>query len=428
MELLFPDPQYREEVTGYMLSLEPGFRDIVMTTKDDRAIETIWANVKLHDDRRVGIGIDISERKQMEDKLREQALMLDQVQDAIVALDDRGHISYMNNTAYEMYEIERDSGVVGTKIGEYYIVQWDHMFTEEDMYKILDKIGTWKGENIHVTAKGKRLWVDSVVSAIKDAAGNITGIISSMRDISGRKKLEHKLQVKAEEQKKASELFENLLYITAHDLKGPIANMFLALNLIDRVEDADKKSETMEIFRPLVSRLENTIKGLTGILQVQKTDESAAGNVNFESIINEIMHDHRDTLYEGTLQYDFSEKPDVCYIEPFLSSIMKNLINNAIKYSRDNVPLKIEVKTTRAENGYTLLTIKDNGIGMDMEKHGEQLFTPFKRISPSKAEGTGVGLYIIKNIIEKNGGYIEVKSTPGEGTEFYCYLREYATP
>jgi len=58
-------------------------------------------------------------------------------------------------------------------------------------------------------------------------------------------------------------------------------------------------------------------------------------------------------------------------------------------------------------------------------KHHDDLFSPFKRIVTKKAEGTGVGLYIIKNIIEKNGGYIEVESTPGEGTAFYCYLKEY---
>jgi PAS domain S-box-containing protein len=425
MELVFPDPRYRKEVSDYMLSPEPGFRDIIMTARDGAEIELYWANVKLDDERYVGIGIDISERKRMEEKLRNQAMMLDQVQDAIVGLDSQGHIRYMNDTAYRMYEIERDSEILGTKIWDHYLIHWDHMSAEENMYKMLAEQGTWKGENIHVTAQGRQLWVESVVSAIKDPERNITGIISAMRDITERKKLQEELQKRMAEQQNISELFENLLYIAAHDLKGPIANMYLALNLMDRIEDAGQKIQNIGYFKPLVNRLENTINGLTSILQVHKIDQSSAKEIFFESLINEIMLGHRETLYEGALQYDFTEKPSIIYIEPFLSSIMSNLINNAIKYSRETVPLKVEVTSKRADEGFTLLTVRDNGIGIDLEQYGGLLFSPFKRITPAKAEGTGVGLYIIKNIIEKNGGYIKMESTPGEGTVFFCYLREY---
>ena len=428
LELLYPDPVYRETVKEYIRSTEPGFRDIVMTTSDGRSLETIWANVMLHDGTTIGIGIDISERKAMEEKLRDQAIMLDQVQEAIVALDDMGNIRYMNDAAFKMYEIEKDFKILGTRMDSYCTVQWDNTLPQEDIFRILDETGNWKGENIHVTANGNELWVESVVSAIKNAEGKLSGIISAMRNISGRKKMERELQIKAEDQRKASELFENLLYIAAHDLKGPIANMYMALNLIDRIDEIEKKIDTLEIFRPLVNRLDNTIKGLTGILQVQKTDESGAGEVYFENVLNEVLLDHREFLYEGNVDYDFSGKPSIIFIEPFLSSILKNLINNAIKYSRENVPLQIKLETKHEKKGFVLLKISDNGIGIDMKKHGDQLFTPFKRIAPSIAEGTGVGLYLIKSIIEKNGGYIDVKSTPGKGTEFHCYLREYGTP
>jgi PAS domain S-box-containing protein len=381
-----------------------------------------------------GTNTDVTEQRASEELLRqerellrEQAVMLDQVQEAIVALDDRGTIRYMNEAALNIYEIERRKDILGTRPGDYFLVRWEDLFAEEGMYKILEETGTWKGENIHVTAKGKRIWMESVVSSIKDDNGNFIGIISAMRDITERRKLENALKLKADKERKAGELFENLLYIAAHDLKGPIANMYLALNLIDRIEESEKKIKTLEIFRPLVNRLDGTIKGLTGILQVQKTDESLAGEVYFENVLNDILLEHRDILYEGNVSYDFSKKPSIKYIEPFISSILKNLINNSVKYSRDNVPLRIEVKTAPEKDGYILLTVKDNGIGIDLEKHGEKLFTPFRRINPSKIEGTGIGLYMIKSIIEKNGGYIQLKSTPYKGSKFYCYLREYGT-
>ena len=370
-----------------------------------------------------GTNTDITEHRKSEELLRKQARMLDQVQDAIVGLDNKGRITYMNEAAFSMYEIKKEPEVIGSKPGEYYTVQWDNIKSEQEMYTKLDEKGTWTGENIHVTAKGKRLWVDSVVSAVKDEKGKITGIISAMRNISHRKEMEDVLSKQLNELQKDNELFENILYIIAHDLKGPIANMYMALNLIHSVKETSEKIKMLEMFRPMIQRVENTIKGVTGLLQVQKTDESAAVKVYFESILNDILLELKENLRPGALESNFKRRT-IYYIEPFLMSIMKNLVNNAIKYSREDVKMHIEISTESA-NGFILLTVKDNGIGIDLKKHRDELFSPFKRITPKKAEGTGVGLYIIKNIIEKNGGYIEVESTPGKGTAFYCYLKEY---
>jgi PAS domain S-box-containing protein len=423
VDLIYPDKIYREKVIAYMNSLETGFRDFVMKKRDGSEIEAIWANVRLNDYTLIGIGIDISERKALEEKLREQALMLDQVQDAIVTVGERGQIRYMNDAALKLYKLDRDSLKQRTSIKNHSLIQFNDSISEEEMYRKLAETGNWHGENYFISG-GRRIWVDIVASSIKDG-GKFSGTILAIRNITERKKLQDKLETSVIREKRTSELFENLLYIAAHDLKGPIANMFLALNLIDRMDNPAMKIKIFDIFKPLVTRLENTIKGLTGILQIQKTDESAVEKVYFENILNEVILDHKDTLYEGTVVHNFSNKPSLLYIEPFLASIMKNLITNAIKYSRDNVSLKIEVETLIEDNGYILLRVSDNGIGIDMKKHGEQLFSPFNRFTPSKAEGTGIGLYLIKSIIEKNGGYIKVKSIPGKGTEFYCYLREY---
>lgn len=77
------------------------------------------------------------------------------------------------------------------------------------------------------------------------------------------------------------------------------------------------------------------------------------------------------------------------------------------------------------EGNYTLLSYNDNGIGIDISKYGNKLFSPFQRLEVNKATRTGIGLYLIKNIIEINGGYIKVESTPGKGTTFLCILKEY---
>ncbi len=223
--------------------------------------------------------------------------------------------------------------------------------------------------------------------------------------------------------KKDKDLIENLLFIAAHDLKGPVGNMFGALNLMDSLE-AEKKLTLLEHFRKIAGQLDKTITGITDILRVRNTDMSGARIIYIEGLLHEILPEFRDELNPASVHADFTMKPSVRYIEPFLYSILKNLISNSVKYRRDNVPLQIGISTKR-EGNFTLLTCSDNGIGIDLNKYDKKLFSPFQRLEVDKATGTGMGLYLIKNIIEKNGGYIKVESTPGEGTTFYCYLKEY---
>jgi signal transduction histidine kinase len=87
--------------------------------------------------------------------------------------------------------------------------------------------------------------------------------------------------------------------------------------------------------------------------------------------------------------------------------------------------LNLEI-SSKEKKGTVILRFKDNGIGMDLLRYGNNLFKPFKRFS-TKAEGKGIGLHIIKSMIEKNGGRIEVKSEINVGTEFICYLKVYKT-
>ena len=187
---------------------------------------------------------------------------------------------------------------------------------------------------------------------------------------------------------------------------------------------AEKKLTLLEHFRKIAGQLDKTITGITDILRVRNTDISGASAVHMEGLLYNLLQEFRDELDPASVHPDFVMKPSVRYIEPFLFSILKNLISNSIKYSRDHVPLQIRI-STKSEGMFTLLTCSDNGIGIDLTKYEKKLFSPFQRLEVDKATGTGMGLYLIKNIIEKNGGYIQIESTPGEGTTFYCYLKEY---
>ncbi len=259
-------------------------------------------------------------------------------------------------------------------------------------------------------------WFLFRVIPVWDEIANSLRWFGTATDITKQREIEDLL-------KKDKELVENLLYIAAHDLKGPVANMYGFFEVMEKMEPK-QKLKMLEHFKEMADQLDKTIKSITDILRVRDTDKSSASLVYFKNVVNDILLEYRDKLPTSAINLDIKEKSAIRYIEPLLYSVIKNLISNSIKYSRDDVPLHIKISTQKEKN-YTLLAVNDNGIGIDMNKYGEKIFSPFQRFEVDKATGTGIGLYLIKSIIEKNGGYINVESTPGKGTTFYCYLKEY---
>ncbi len=198
--------------------------------------------------------------------------------------------------------------------------------------------------------------------------------------------------------------------------------MYGALDFMDSLPP-EKKVMFLDRFRDLADQLNLTIKGVSDILHLRNIDKPAASTINLNECLDKILLEFNNQLNQVTIKRNF-EKPDIMYVELYLYSIIKNLVSNSIKYCRENIPLYIEI-STQLQHDYTLLSISDNGMGIDLKKYRDKLFSPFHRLNTKKTKGTGIGLYMIKNIVEQSGGYIEVESTPGEGTIFYCYLKEY---
>jgi signal transduction histidine kinase len=120
---------------------------------------------------------------------------------------------------------------------------------------------------------------------------------------------------------------------------------------------------------------------------------------------------------------NFEEVKSIKYPRSYLESIMLNLITNAIKYKSSKRSPVIHVNTKRVGD-FVKLTVSDNGIGIDLDKHGAQLFQLFKRFN-HKVEGRGLGLNIVKSQVESLGGKIEVESIPKQGTKFNVYLKDF---
>jgi signal transduction histidine kinase len=129
---------------------------------------------------------------------------------------------------------------------------------------------------------------------------------------------------------------------------------------------------------------------------------------------------HEIRAPDTRLETDFSGAPAVFFSRANLSSLLFNLLSNSIKYRDPNRPLHLSLSTSR-EKGYLVLKVQDNGIGIDLEQYGQHLFSMFRRFH-DHVEGSGIGLYIIKRIMENNRGKVEVESVQGAGTTFLLYF------
>jgi signal transduction histidine kinase len=224
---------------------------------------------------------------------------------------------------------------------------------------------------------------------------------------------------------KLNQFQENLLYVIAHDLRGPITNMYMLLGLMKSIANENEREEFLVHLSQMVQRQEGIINGLVELMEVQSEKEHQPAVIHLEELVKDIVEENNALLKvcEGTVNYNFRDAPALNHIPGYVVSIMRKLITNSIVYHKEGSPLIIDIDSS-IKDEYLLIRIKDNGIGIDMERHGKQMFRPFKRFS-SNAKGIGISLYMIKNMIEENGGHIEVSSHSGQGTCFSCYFRPY---
>lgn len=362
-----------------------------------------------------GIAMDITERK-----VAEEALSVSEANFRLLANNMSQLAWMMDKDGWVFWYNQRYLDYTGLSIEELQGWDWKKVHHPDHIDRVVESKKqaiasgkVWEELFPLRNNEGKYCWFLTRAIPVKDDKGIVIRWLGTNTDVTEQRNVENKL-------KSDNKVFEDLLYIAAHDLKGPVANMYGALNLMESLP-LEKKIKFLEQFRSLADQLNITIRGVTDILRMRNNEKSAVTTICLETILDKILLELNTD--RSSVKFRF-EKSDIHYIEIYLYSILKNLISNSIKYSRENVPLTIEI-ASQAKEEYTLLTVRDNGVGIDLERYGKQLFAPFQRINSRKVKGTGIGLYLIKDIIEKNGGFIEVDSFPGEGTTFYCYLKEY---
>jgi PAS domain S-box-containing protein len=216
---------------------------------------------------------------------------------------------------------------------------------------------------------------------------------------------------------------DNFIYLASHDLKHPIVMMEGILN---RLKKGNLPNETETTFlnhlNTSVIKLKSIIEELGEIIKVQHNIDAETEEVDFMTLFEDVKFSLSDLIKENnpiSFEIDFSNCESINFSRKYLRSIFYNIISNSIKYQSEKRNSYIKI-CTRNLKDFMMIEFKDNGIGIK-EEHKEKVFQMFKRFQ-TKGGGSGLGLYIVKRIVDNYNGKITLKSIPEEETTFEIFL------
>lgn len=216
---------------------------------------------------------------------------------------------------------------------------------------------------------------------------------------------------------------EEFAYICAHDMKSPVSSLRGLLDMMEQKEAVkEQHKRVFDMARRSVEQMQKTITTLNDILAFKKTFTQQSEEVRFDEVLDAVKNILLPAIRESGagIRADFSRCPTIGFSRVQLQSVIQNLVANSIKYAKEGEAPAIEM-ATRVEDGYVVLEVRDQGIGMDLDLYGNKLFHLFNRFHTNK-EGSGVGLYLVRSIVEYYKGKIVVDSEVDKGTIFKLYF------
>lgn len=278
-----------------------------------------------------------------------------------------------------------------------------------------------------ITGKGNPKWIRTIgIPLMKD--GVCERIYGMFQDISEQKRAEAQIVKRTGQLERANEELERFTYIVTHDLKLPLTNIKGHLEIIKL-----EAPEELEMLKQSVAWIDDSLKQaearIGAVLEVAKRTHTLADvaehePVKLRPIVANIVDAMAARVKEAAAVIDIAV-PDALEVQASattLASIFENLIGNALKYRRPEVASHIGVEA--AVQGAALrIAVSDNGLGIDMARHGAKLFQMFARLHPEvDVEGSGAGLYLTKKGVENLDGKLSVESEPGKGSVFTVEL------
>ncbi|WP_207532144.1 PAS domain S-box protein [Desertivirga arenae] len=377
----------------------------------------------------VGTGLDISNRVAIEEALQKKEAMLSHVLNsipqAIFWKDKESRYLGCNTVFARAAGFSSIDDVVGKTDYEF---PWNK--EEADKYRVDDAEVISSGvPKIHfietqTQASGEMIWADTTKLPLTDSNRNVYGILGIYEDISERKKAEEERERMTQDLIEKNINLKQFSYIVSHNLRSPINKILGLASLIKMAPfDDDQNTKLIEYIANEATSLDNVVKDLTTIVSFQDLGVNIKENIIIEEEVELVKSSLAQEIEEsGTLIVcDFSAVNNFKSVKSYFYSILYNLITNAIKYRNPERASEIHISTHYVDN-WICLSVSDNGIGIDLEKHRSEIFGLYSRFHTKDIPGKGMGLNLVKTQAETLGGKVEVESIPGEGSTFRIYF------
>lgn len=385
----------------------------------------------------MGIGIDITQRKQIEEERRRLTAILDSTSDVVVMSNPAGGLFYLNAAGRRVLAWDQTSPLDSHDLNELYPT-WAYNLLRDEALPAVHRTGSWQGETAILGAGGREIPVSQLLMAHRATDGQIEHYSSIMRDITERKRAEE-ARAKLEAQLHQSQKMEAIGQLAggvAHDFNNILTAVFGQVDLAVRTIEAQHATahNVLDSLRQIERSAQRASALTRQLLAFSRRQVVQPEVLDLNTTLRDLEKMLRRLLTEDiTLEENLA--PDLATIKADAGQLEQIIINLAVN-ARDAMPnggqLTITtgnatlddayaaLRTEVRPGPYVVLAVSDTGCGMDRSTL-EHVFEPFFTTKPV-GQGTGLGLSTVYGIVKQAGGHVTVYSEPGRGSTFRVYL------
>jgi PAS domain S-box-containing protein len=383
----------------------------------------------------VAIRSDITSRKKSEEELQKT---LREISDYKYALDEsaivaitnqQGIITHVNDNFCKISKYTSDE-LIGQ---DHRIINSGHHSKEfiKELWTTIANGKVWKGELKNLAKDGTNYWVDTTIVPFLNQAGKPYQYVAIRSDITDRKNGEEQIRQNNEraiEHARISEIkniqLVDFCNIVSHNLRAPLINISMLVDYMDLTDDNEEKKEIQSKIKPVVNHLMEVFNELVESIQIKQDTEVEQEYNDLKECIDKILigFDTQIKAYEVDIILDFDEGTMIYYPPKYLDSILTNLISNSLRYKSPDRKPSIIIRAKRNENNDLLLSVEDNGLGIDLVLHKDQIFK-IRKTFHRHPDSKGFGLFMTKTQIDAMQGRIWAESTIDKGSTFFIEFK-----
>ncbi|MBK9414377.1 MAG: PAS domain S-box protein [Bacteroidetes bacterium] len=331
---------------------------------------------------------------------------------------------WWNENFYTLFGYDKDET---EQKFEFWIKNIDDNDRERVEKKIFESIKNgemfWTDEYKYHGGNGKVFFILDRGSIIRNLEGEPIRMIGSMVNLTPQKIAEEKEKKYVEELERSNKELEQFAYIASHDLQEPLRMVGSYVQLIEQRYKGRLDEDADEFIKYAVDGANRMKQLIIDLLNYSKINRQLPDvEVDLNTVVKDVLENLKTIIVESKTEIKIDELPVILADKTQMIQVFQNLLANAVKFQvKDNIP-EIRISAERKTDEW-LFSVKDNGIGIDKKYH-DKVFVIFKQLhSKAMFNGTGIGLAVVKKIVERHGGTIWFESELGKGTTFYFTLK-----